>query len=83
MYYVYQVLCVWCVCVCARFLGEGVLKLGPNIIHYLDRVKPGNLQKIYLLSPPEVQCFSLLPRPYFFIYFSAVSCLLSFHVSEC
>ena len=35
------------------------MKLGPNIIHYLDGVKLGNLQKIYLLSPPEVQCLSL------------------------
>ena len=42
-------------CACVFFLGGGErVKLGLNIVHYLDGVKPGNLQKIYLLSLPEV-----------------------------
>jgi hypothetical protein len=40
-------------------------------MHYLEGVKPSNLQKIYLLSLPEVPCLALPPQ----LYFSAASLL--------
>jgi hypothetical protein len=82
--YVRVIVCVFvwlCVCACARMFFEREDELGLTIIHNLDGVKPGSLQKSYILSPPEVQCFSLLPRLYFFIYFCAVSRSQSVKVS--